>query len=1015
MSPAEGLLQVISNRYVLHNEIGSGGMGTVYRAYDRLTGQIIALKRVIRTDANLIYTNPTSTLHIGMEGNLSYRLALAQEFKMLASLRHPHIISVLDYGFDRERQPFFTMELLEDAQTIFEAGRFRPLNEKIHLLVEVLQALLYLHQRRILHRDLKPGNILVAAQSVKLLDFGLSITEEQARKQVSDDTAVGTLLYIAPEVLTGDLTTEAADLYAVGVIAYELISGQHPFANANVNELVHNIVFKYPDLSLLDIPFELVDVLERLLAKRPDQRYSSAYEALVALTQAAQVPLPPENAAIRESFLQAAQFVGRSREMVQLTSAFNHSMNHQGSAWLVGGESGVGKSRLLDELRTQALVEGALVTRGQAVSEGGLPYQLWRDVLRRLTLETTLSENEAVILKTLLPDISALLDVDLSNTPEPDAASLQQSLMTVIKHIFNTQPIPVVVLLEDMQWANDESLSILRELMPLIQQLPVLIVGSYRVDEAPDLPTKLVDTQVIKLDRLTKQEVTQLSISMMGEAGQQPQVVDFLHRETEGNVFFIVEVMRALAEEAGRLEHVGSATLPQQVFAGGIKRIVERRLSRIKGQDYRLLEASAVIGRQVDLDLLEILAPQADLESWLAHCADAAVLEVVDNGWRFTHDKLREGVLNGLTADQMRDLHRQVALAIEANQKTNEYAVKLMYHWANAGVPEKEREYAHIAGEMACRISSFREAIQLLNRALTLYQDDSSIESKHAQALIRARLGDANVSLGDVPTGQNYLRTSLEIGRTIGDQQIIANALRNLGIASFRQMQLEEAERQLEDSLHIAQEIGDRPGLATALYFLGAVNTYQGKADVGKQHIVESRRIRMALGDRWGVARTFNGLGEIAYGGENYQEAETNYLQALEIFKEIGDRLWIGGTLSNLGYSAFKQGKHQEAIDYFRESLQTALEVGSLPRALEAVAGVGCLFIDQISREQGARILGFALRHPSVDSSAKVKAKPSLEYLKHNFSEQDIELLMQQGQQLDFDAILSALNSLTFS
>src|SRR5689334_4408609 len=170
-------LHVVGRRYLLHDLLGQGGMGAVYRATDRLTGQVVALKRVIPETAEIDFSSSY---------NLEdFRLALAQEFKLLASLRHPHIIGVLDYGFetginDEERQPYFTMELLENAQNVLDATKDLSLNQKFELLIQALQALSYLHRRGILHRDLKPGNMLVSNGQVKLLDFGLSVMRDRA-------------------------------------------------------------------------------------------------------------------------------------------------------------------------------------------------------------------------------------------------------------------------------------------------------------------------------------------------------------------------------------------------------------------------------------------------------------------------------------------------------------------------------------------------------------------------------------------------------------------------------------------------------------------------------------------------------------------------------------------------------------------------------------------------------------------------------------------------------------------
>lgn len=168
--------------------LGAGGMGEVYAVEDRLTGDQVALKRV------LIKSDDNTRQSVSSEHDL--RLALANEFHILSSLRHPGIISVMDYGFDVEHSPYYTMMLLRQPRTILEAAQTCTFAEKVDLLIQILQALAYLHRQGILHRDLKPANILVDAdQRVKLLDFGLA-----THKGTTDDPK-GTLLYMPPEVM----------------------------------------------------------------------------------------------------------------------------------------------------------------------------------------------------------------------------------------------------------------------------------------------------------------------------------------------------------------------------------------------------------------------------------------------------------------------------------------------------------------------------------------------------------------------------------------------------------------------------------------------------------------------------------------------------------------------------------------------------------------------------------------------------------------------------------------------
>ena len=266
------MTQLISDRYQLQDQLGAGAMGTVYRAKDRLTGNTVALKRVALPGDKLDFA-------LRVSQDTDYRLALAHEFKTLALLRHPNIIHVSDYGFDAQNRPYFTMDLLEGAKTILDAGREQPFAAQLDLIGQVLQALAYLHERGILHRDLKPDNVLVTPQGqVKLLDFGLADGLPHA------SGAVGTLVYMAPEVLRNQPLSQASDLYAVGVMVYQLVVGQHPFSLHDPVRLTRDILHHIPDLSAIDNP-HFAQILAKWLDKDQDKRYSDANQLLADLSQ----------------------------------------------------------------------------------------------------------------------------------------------------------------------------------------------------------------------------------------------------------------------------------------------------------------------------------------------------------------------------------------------------------------------------------------------------------------------------------------------------------------------------------------------------------------------------------------------------------------------------------------------------------------------------------------------------------------------------------------------------------
>jgi serine/threonine protein kinase len=666
------------------------------------------------------------------------RLTLAREFHLLASLRHPNIISVLDYGFDDDLSPYFTMELLEGAESIMTAAAGRSLDDKLDLLAQTLQALAYLHRRGVIHRDLKPGNVMVVGGRVKVLDFGVSTVRERRHERAG--LIVGTLAYMAPELLQGAPASEASDLYAIGTIAYELFAGRHPFDLTDICRLRDDIVHRPPDLGPLDP--RLAPVVGQLLEKRPDFRQDSVDEVFADLAARTGRPLVVETAATRESFLQAAELVGRDAELGELSAMLGAAMAGKGGGALVGGESGVGKSRLLDELRARALVDGMVVLRGQAVSAGGGPYHVYREVLRGMVLRTELDDFQAGVLEAVVPDLGVLLERAVPQRAEIDPEAAQTRLLSVIEDVFRRQEAPVLVILEDLHWAGSESLRLLTRLAALAIDLPVLFVGSYRDDERADLPRELPRMRVLKLGRLTGEGIAALAASMLGDAGRRPEVIDRLRRETEGNPFFLVEVVRALAQEAGALSRVGVEPMPATLPAGNLHLIVRRRLDQVPRHARPLLEAAAVIGRQLDPALLRRLAPDqgsAGLEAWIRACANVAVLDFAEGGYRFAHDKLREGLLAALTIEGRRALHRRVAQAIEAEYgDAPEQTMALAHHWALAGDMENEARYSALAGEQALQSSAYGDAAAFFERAIAIVSASAELGSRRRGVLGRA-------------------------------------------------------------------------------------------------------------------------------------------------------------------------------------------------------------------------------------------------------------------------------------
>jgi tetratricopeptide (TPR) repeat protein/tRNA A-37 threonylcarbamoyl transferase component Bud32 len=890
----------LSHRYRLLHRLGVGGMGAVYAALDRLTGETVALKRVS-------FAVPIAGLDTASIQDL--RRALTEEFRLLASLRHPNIISVMDYGFDAEQQTYYTMALLEAPMDILTAASDQPLNEKLHLLEQVLHALAYLHRRGILHRDVKPSNLLLTQErQVKVMDFGLA-----ARSGNSTETT-GTLAYMPPEVLLQAGATVQSDLYAVGLIAYEMFAGMYPFDLSDPTLLLNQLLYTNPDMSL--VPEALQDIIARMLMKDPSDRYNSAESVLRDLAVVDKT-ITTETPALRESYLKAAHFIGREAELTTLRDALDKiHRNKHGSAWLIGGESGVGKSRLIDEVQIHALLRGALVVRGQGASGSSLPFEMWRDVVRRLVLECEVSDLEAGILHELIPDIERLLERPILGVPELSFLSAQMRLVEAIVALFQRQKQPVLLVLEDLQWAT-ESLIPLRRLVTLANELPLFIIGSYRNDERPVLPSELPGMHLMLLNRLNRNEVAALSEAMIGESGNHPEVVDFLHQQTEGNVFFLVETVRTLAESYGQLSLVGSVTLPEHVMVSSIQTIVEHRIQRAPGWTHQGLQLAAVAGRRLDLRVMQVLLG-GRLDAWLMETLDAMILEVTGNDWRFAHDRLREGVLMQVSSDDLPMLHQRVAEAIEhVYRNDHTRAAVLVEHWHMAGDTAKEAFYATLLTEQRRQVGILPEAEKMLERALALYPQDPDVRLR-----LYTNAGYLYYDQGKPNQSREAFSNALKLARALHRADIEGDALEGIGSAAYALSDFPEALRWYEEALAFRRKIDDLKGVGSTLHWMSVLSRLWGHYDLAKAYLDESMTLRRAIQDWHGLADSLYQMSLNARNAGQYTQAIAYLNEGRTLRERIGDGRGLGDDLNNLGISHMLLGDYEAARDWLSESLR---------------------------------------------------------------------------------------------
>lgn len=849
----------LARTYVLHERLGEGGMGTVYRATHRLTGRAVAVK-LVRGTIDEEVASPTARSSSQTPASMESRLALAREFQVLASLHHPNIVQVLDYGFDDDYGPYLSMELLSSPQSIVAAGSATAPTAKFELLAQLLRALAYLHRRGVIHRDLKPSNVLCRDGQIKIVDFGVALSGDCERN------LAGTLFYMAPELLLGAAPSIASDLYAFGVLAHQLLTGALPYDAESVTCMVSDLLGTHGQVTLSaevaafleahrstqperyhpagapslggDVDAPVRAVLSRLLQRAPAERYADALAVLRELSAATGLRLAEETAATRESFLQAAALVGREPELARLRAALHDAKSGRGGTWLVGGESGIGKSRLVDELRTLALVQGIPVLCGQADAGAGENYALWRPVLRSLCLRSEPPTELVAILAELLPDLAELLERALPASPPVPPEARQARLFAAISALCQLVAQPIVVILDDLQWADADSLALLAHLASAAPTCPWLFVGTYRDDEAPALAQRLPLAHDLRLKRLGASSVAALATSMLGPECLHPAFAEYLLRESEGNVFVLIEVVRALAKEAGQMARIAAGALPAHILTGGIVELVERRLQRLTATERQTLEAAAVIGRRIDLGVLAELFPGTDFRTWLMTCANAAVLDAYEGGWRFSHDKLREHLLDGLPSAKRQALHSHIATIWEhLGSGRDDSDAHIGYHAEQAGEFRRAATFYSRAGEVAARRAAPFESVAQYARAESMLGRlpiTAALRRERADVMLR----QVEHGLWATPPQDNLARlasaerelsaAAAESPPGPADLLTLARVCFWRGRISYIADDSAQARADATRALQLAKELGTAELTAKALFLSGQIETVRG-------------------------------------------------------------------------------------------------------------------------------------------------------------------------------------------
>ncbi len=758
-----------SPRFAVRRRIGEGGMGVVYEAYDRRRGTEVALKTLRDLDGASLYR-------------------FKKEFRSLANINHPNLIALYDLYSNGESW-FFSMELIRgvsflrwvrpgeidpsaDATILDEAAtdlrdsseatqeergprRLPPLDvERLRRAIGQLALGVHaLHEMGRLHRDLKPTNVMVDHHGrAVILDFGLvAYLPRDKEFQSTLEHVVGTAGYMSPEQGMGKSIGPPSDWYAVGAMLFEALVGRRPFVGRPMDVLLEKQREEAPRAREIDrmVPEDLDSLAASLLSRDPAARPTGA-EVLdrLGLPQAKRELVYADQTEIEE------RLVGRDRELVVLRAAFEQAEEKRPAIVVIAGASGTGKSALIDRFLAELRpLEDAVILSGGCYQREAVPFKAFDDLIDGLSrflrsllasdVDAILPEHVTALARVfpVLRQVRSIHDRVVADAmragAERDPAELRGRAFNALRRLLASlcRRLPVVLAIDDLQWSDEDSAELLRELLRGPEPPPILLVAAYRVEDADTgavrsalaaLKESTAKPRRIELSTLSLEESRELASLLLG--GKRPELAERIATESGGSPYFVSELVLL-----DQIESADQLTL---------ERVLSARVASLPEPAQRLLEMVAASGRPlplaVALDAAGLGRHQEQALSVLlaGNLVRTRLVEGKEMELAPYHDRIRRAVLGRMGEPVLAACHRALAIALELTADPD--AEALSVHLTRAGEPARAAEFALQAARQARATLALERAAELYRAALL---DLSSPELQHEAADAFAEAG----------------------------------------------------------------------------------------------------------------------------------------------------------------------------------------------------------------------------------------------------------------------------------
>ncbi len=885
--------------YRIVEKIGAGGIGEVYRAHDEQLDRDVALKVL-----------PPSLLSDDI-----VRKRFRQEALALAKLNHPNVETIFEFG-TQDGVNFLAMELIP-GNSLREKLREGPLSEKetIRFGMQLAQGLAAAHAHGVVHRDLKPGNLMITPDGrLKILDFGLATLlrprgdPDMTRGITETQTVSGTLPYMSPEQLRGEPVDARSDIYAAGAVLYDMAAGQHAFPETHPTRLIDSILHDSPRPPANINPRVspgLQAVILKSLEKEPGRRYQSAGELLVALEGVA-AGLSPAAGAKAPRY---AMLGGVAALSVVLLIGLALGLNVGGirdrlSNLAHGAGGGLSVSPSPTKMRRTVAVLGFKNLSGR-------PDQSWLSTALSEMVTTELAAGEQ--LRMIPGENVARMKMDLSLT---DADSYAKDTLAQIRKNLGTD---------------------------------YVVLGSYVVLESPSKGQ-------LRLDLRAQDTVRGETLTTIAETGTEEdlfQLVSKAGSELRSNL----GVQPVTPSEAATIR----TSLPSDPEA---TRLYSAGLAKLRLFD--ALGARDNLEKALKIEPGSALAHAALARVWSALGYDERAKDEAKKGFDLSPSLAREDQLS--IEAQYREAAKDWDKAIdvyrtlwEFSPDNLEYGLRLAQAQTSAGKArdalgtlEQLRKLSPPARDDAridlAQASGFASLADFKGEQAVASKAALKGEAQGARLLVaraKSLAGSASNELGDTQAATASLNEAKEIYAAAGDKNGVAQVLNSLGTVLYYSGDLSGAKKTYEESLATYREIGAKRGMAVALNNLASVLVDQRDLIAAKRLREQSLEALRETGDQMGVAVALGNIGIVLYYQGDLAGASREMAEALAIYQKLGAKSNMVVTLNNAADLSAERGEIPQARNLYEEAAEICRKIGNQRDLAYSLLGLGGLSLDQ--------------------------------------------------------------------